>query len=301
MARGITRCCKCGTMDDLVPDKSKASGFASWCRTHDRERRRERYWASRVDPPPGACEVCGVEVRPLQRFCATHLHERKREQRERSRKPRRFRNDPCSIPECPNVLGQLGRKISDGRHLCKSHLNKFQAHGDPLYEPPPRRPKPPKARAKRPPKVRGARVRLSLCPQCGAVFLTPNHRRVYCTDRCAAKAQKDQRRAHEKNAFKEKVYRRQIFGRDGWICQLCGEPVERDAFCPGSGLMPESLFAPTIDHIIPLDPRCGGTHEPGNVQTAHFLCNSVKGSRIDGDAKHSRPRVRLAASVAEAS
>jgi 5-methylcytosine-specific restriction endonuclease McrA len=28
------------------------------------------------------------------------------------------------------------------------------------------------------------------------------------------------------------------------------------------------------DHIVPL--AQGGTHEPANVQCAHFLCNSIK-------------------------
>jgi len=40
-----------------------------------------------------------------------------------------------------------------------------------------------------------------------------------------------------------------------------------------------SLKAPhplsmSIDHIIPLSR--GGTHEPDNVQLAHFICNSIK-------------------------
>jgi len=32
--------------------------------------------------------------------------------------------------------------------------------------------------------------------------------------------------------------------------------------------------APTIDHVIPLSK--GGTHEPANVQLAHYYCNSIK-------------------------
>jgi 5-methylcytosine-specific restriction endonuclease McrA len=40
--------------------------------------------------------------------------------------------------------------------------------------------------------------------------------------------------------------------------------------------VPEPL-APTIDHIIAL--ANGGTHEPTNVQCAHFICNATKGAR----------------------
>jgi 5-methylcytosine-specific restriction endonuclease McrA len=32
--------------------------------------------------------------------------------------------------------------------------------------------------------------------------------------------------------------------------------------------------APVLDHILPL--AQGGTHEPTNVQCAHFMCNSIK-------------------------
>lgn len=33
--------------------------------------------------------------------------------------------------------------------------------------------------------------------------------------------------------------------------------------------------AAVLDHVIPL--ARGGTHEPANVRTACFLCNSIKG------------------------
>jgi len=39
-------------------------------------------------------------------------------------------------------------------------------------------------------------------------------------------------------------------------------------------LYPMSL---SIDHIIPL--ANGGTHEPKNVQIAHFICNSIKSNK----------------------
>jgi 5-methylcytosine-specific restriction endonuclease McrA len=37
-------------------------------------------------------------------------------------------------------------------------------------------------------------------------------------------------------------------------------------------------MSPTIDHILPL--ARGGTHEPSNVQAAHFGCNAAKGARV---------------------
>jgi 5-methylcytosine-specific restriction endonuclease McrA len=35
--------------------------------------------------------------------------------------------------------------------------------------------------------------------------------------------------------------------------------------------------APTIDHILPI--ACGGNDTRANVQLAHFICNSRKGTR----------------------
>lgn len=61
--------------------------------------------------------------------------------------------------------------------------------------------------------------------------------------------------------------RASIYERDGWCCQLCGEPVDRSARFPAPK-------AATIDHRIPL--AAGGAHSPDNWQTAHMLCNSTK-------------------------
>lgn len=78
------------------------------------------------------------------------------------------------------------------------------------------------------------------------------------------------RKALKRGAYVARVYRRTTFERDGWICQLCGGAVDRAATVP-------SPLAATIDHVVPL--AKGGTHEPGNVQCAHFICNSIKSDR----------------------
>jgi hypothetical protein len=61
--------------------------------------------------------------------------------------------------------------------------------------------------------------------------------------------------------------RNALYERDGWTCQLCGDPVD-----------PESTtgnWAPTLDHIIPRSH--GGDHSDGNLRLAHRWCNSVRG------------------------
>ncbi|WP_406325811.1 HNH endonuclease [Streptomyces sp. NBC_01617] len=109
------------------------------------------------------------------------------------------------------------------------------------------------------------------CPMCDAWFITDNPRDQNCSPRCGRRADKDKRRALERQAFVAPVSRPQVYERDHWTCQLCREPVARDQVVPH----PQ---APTLDHIVPL--ARGGTHEPSNVQLAHYRCNSIKS---DGD------------------
>lgn len=62
----------------------------------------------------------------------------------------------------------------------------------------------------------------------------------------------------------------EIFERDGWRCQLCGDPVLPFI----KGLHPRQA---SIDHIAPVSR--GGEHVAANLQLAHFGCNSAKRDR----------------------
>lgn len=117
------------------------------------------------------------------------------------------------------------------------------------------------------------------CRHCGSSFTVrrtggpkpPAFCSAVCNRRHVNAEARYRRRSRLKVAFVAPVYRAKIFERDGWCCQLCDLPLERDAVVPDPN-------APTIDHIIPL--ALGGTHEPSNVQAAHFLCNATKGDRV---------------------
>lgn len=61
--------------------------------------------------------------------------------------------------------------------------------------------------------------------------------------------------------------RLQIAVRDGWVCQLCGEPVEQ-------WLQPPHPMSRTVDHIIRL--ADGGTWALANLQLAHRICNQQR-------------------------
>lgn len=79
------------------------------------------------------------------------------------------------------------------------------------------------------------------------------------------------RRARIKNAEFEFIDRAVVFERDGFICGICGEPLDMDAKFP-------HILSPSLDHVIPLNK--GGDHLYSNVQAAHFGCNSGKRDRF---------------------
>tara|TARA_B110000503_G_scaffold142922_1_gene241642 strand:+ start:73 stop:729 length:657 start_codon:yes stop_codon:yes gene_type:complete len=85
-------------------------------------------------------------------------------------------------------------------------------------------------------------------------------------------------RAMRKSRFRAPVKRAEIYYRDKYTCQLCDLPVIMTAKIPkhkkSDCCEAQCFLAPTIDHITPL--ANGGWHEPENVQTAHFICNSRK-------------------------
>ena len=120
------------------------------------------------------------------------------------------------------------------------------------------------------------RVYFRACVVCGSLFATQNVS-MTCGDACAdvkraddKREAKHRRRAMERAAFVAPVVRRHVYARDNYTCQLCGEPLDMSATVPHP-------LAPTIDHIVAL--ANGGTHEPANVQSAHYRCNAVKGAR----------------------
>jgi len=112
------------------------------------------------------------------------------------------------------------------------------------------------------------------CARCSASFVSDQPRSRYCSRSCLRSDGKDKRRALKREAFVAEVRRTRIFERDGWTCQLCRRKVKRAAIVPDP-------LAPVLDHIVPL--AKGGTHEPANVQCAHFMCNSLKGDRGGGE------------------
>lgn len=101
--------------------------------------------------------------------------------------------------------------------------------------------------------------------------------RRFCSDRCKAAVHGAQRRARERHAFVEYVSHFAIYMRDKGVCALCRRPVDLR-------LKPPDSMSMTLDHVLPLSR--GGKHERGNVQLAHWACNSRKGAKVGWSLAH---------------
>jgi len=141
---------------------------------------------------------------------------------------------------------------------------------------------PPKPRTPRELKPRSTRVYILDCSICDTTFVTMHTAQHTCPSTlCKAtarqrrmQAKSSRRRARMKDAFVEDVHPHIVFARDGYRCHICGKKVNRKAAVPHP-------LAPTIDHLVPL--ALGGTHEPLNARTAHFICNAMKREVGSGD------------------
>ncbi|MCK4245097.1 MAG: HNH endonuclease [Candidatus Omnitrophica bacterium] len=72
----------------------------------------------------------------------------------------------------------------------------------------------------------------------------------------------------EEDYFNDPEKRREIFERDKWICQYCGEKVS-----------PENA---TLDHFIPQSK--GGKHTKENIRTCCLICNGIKSGKTYEEA-----------------
>ena len=73
-------------------------------------------------------------------------------------------------------------------------------------------------------------------------------------------------------SYEKNITLRALIERDGDDCRLCGEPVEKGVWGvwnPRGG---------SIDHIVPMS--TGGGHTWDNVQVAHRICNTRKGTKL---------------------
>lgn len=120
-----------------------------------------------------------------------------------------------------------------------------------------------------------------ICINCEERFPGNNKQRLHCSPECsdATYAERNWKHASArqkrmKKAFVEKFDRREIFERDGWVCGICHEPVDKTLRHPDP-------MSASLDHIIPISK--GGAHSRENAQCAHWLCNMSKGAKVPSD------------------
>lgn len=101
------------------------------------------------------------------------------------------------------------------------------------------------------------------CWNCGEQFTRRGAASPFCSKECS--------RRHKPRGRDWKISQAErlaIYERDGWACQICGDPVSSEAD-------PLSDWGASLDHIVPRSQ--GGTHEASNLRLAHRWCNSVRG------------------------
>lgn len=131
------------------------------------------------------------------------------------------------------------------------------------------------------------------CVDCGRTDLKPLCRR--CGDCSFARKRavaRDARRTRRRKKGHESSFRSRcrknrapytpldkglVLERDGWACQLCGDPLlDRHTLRDDGTVDP---LSPTIDHVFPLDIGPDGPgHVHYNVIACCFACNSMKGN-----------------------
>lgn len=98
--------------------------------------------------------------------------------------------------------------------------------------------------------------------------------------RALAKLEADNRRQQRlrTNGPRDRIDKDEVAERDGWICGICGWPVDfaipwRNRLDTPPRLATDPRFK-TIDHVTPV--AVGGTDTFDNVQLTHRSCNASK-------------------------
>lgn len=130
------------------------------------------------------------------------------------------------------------------------------------------------------------------CRLCSQPFTPKYPAKIFCSQKCATSYQRQQawlrapettaalrarrRRSSEKRRAlgerHEKGRTQRICERDGWICQICREPID-------PSFIPWRSRSASVDHVVPLSR--GGSDDDANLRAAHQGCNSRRGNRAD--------------------
>ena len=198
--------------------------------------------SARSGPPCYVCGVrtskgCGANGRAKHQSCFEHGT------------AYGYANHGCRCAEC----------TAANRATCELHRKRREARGNPVV-------------------YRRATVE-RVCPGCGEPFRArvdalKAGKGVYCSRRCRTLfetgvdieapdyVKPDRFRVSDE-------LRLAVYERDGFVCWLCGGPVDMSAD-------PSSDMFASLDHVVPRSR--GGSDDPSNLRCAHRLCNSLRGA-----------------------
>jgi 5-methylcytosine-specific restriction endonuclease McrA len=94
--------------------------------------------------------------------------------------------------------------------------------------------------------------------------LTPDVARAFRKQENRQRWDADRRERLRTNGPRDRYTVEESGGRDGWTCQICGDPVDPDLRKPD----PESR---SLDHVVPVSR--GGADTLANVRLTHLGCN----------------------------
>lgn len=236
------------------------------------------------------CEFCGkpfVTRRRGQKLCSTECEKKRRQRRPRICKncgiefvPKRadavtFCSRDCAFDYRAKLAEERRRLLEEERRkqrikTCKHCGKEFEGVAQQVYCSAECR-----YRASYVPARERNEFVAKQCKHCGKIFTTNFYAeaREFCSKECAKRHMrrnsKARRRVRLRRQYVAPVSLAEIYKRDGGICQLCGKKVSLRYKAPHP-------LSATLDHIIPLSR--GGTHEPKNVQLAHWICNVKRGT-----------------------
>lgn len=259
---------------DGCENKHSSKGF---CDKHYRRWKKSGDPAVTLRKPRGHCTVegCG-NLNNARGMCPTHYQSWLRENGGRISE-----HELCAVHGCE-------KNRTHALH-CRTHYNFAKKYGDPLYEPPVPTSKKCNGCNERLPleafdrrKNRGEMSFLSRCKPCmrkknlekqqaDREAYNAYQRKWASENRDKRSAIESAQKARRRGVATQRVSRIDIFERDGWICQMCFEPVDKAIKFPHP-------MSATWDHIIPVSK--GGAHSPENLRLAHWHENKAKGAKL---------------------
>ena len=225
-------CQKCGEGFEFPRGRGRPRKYCDGCRRVDPRRGRSGYVRKQRDVLD--CVTCGAELTgsPLKRYCSTECKWVGRE----------WLRVKCS--ECGGLTGRTVWAAPDGDAKCQT-CSRSPCGTVAAYS-------------------RGCR-----CAECRSA--KAEDMREYA----ARRKERDGISLYSQNRkydgahghFIPKADRLAIYERDGWTCQLCGRPVDKD-------LHFNDRMAATLDHIEPQSLALIPDRSPENLRLAHRACNS---------------------------